>query len=134
LGWPCATFAATIVESDDGTLTVEREVDGGVDRLLISPPAIISVDLRIVASKSIRSRITPAEHHYPPGVRFASLPAILQSKRKPLEVFSVEALYGTLERNVVHTSYYLPNVRTAGRKVQSVEELIACLVTEAKVL
>lgn len=134
LGWPCATFAATIVERDDGTLTIDREVDGGVDRLHVLPPAIISVDLRIVASNSVRSKMTPAEHNYPPGVRFASLPAILQSKRKPLEILDVEALCVTLEPSVIHSSYYLPSVRTAGKKVNSVEELIACLVTEAKVL
>jgi electron transfer flavoprotein beta subunit len=134
LDWPCATFTAKIVEQDDRTLIVEREVDGGIEGLKLEPPAVISVDLRIVAPNSVRSHWTPAEHEYPPGVRFASLPAILQSKRKPLEVLDVKSLLATTERKLEHVGYTLPNVRSPGKKLGSVEELVACLATDAKVI
>jgi electron transfer flavoprotein beta subunit len=134
LDWPCATFTATVVEQQDGRLVVEREIDGGIERLIIVPPAIISVDLRIVAPNSVRSRWTPADYEYPPGVRFASLPAILQSKRKPLEVLEFSSLIESTERTLEYVGYTLPNVRTSGKKLGSVDELVACLATEAKVI
>jgi electron transfer flavoprotein beta subunit len=61
LDYPMATFAATIEEEPSGKLVVGREVDGGVLRLRLTPPCVITVDLRVVAPASVysthRSRI-----------------------------------------------------------------------------
>jgi electron transfer flavoprotein beta subunit len=134
LDWPCACFVAAITEQTNDELYVEREIDGGVEHLALTTPAVISVDLRIVAPNSVHSKLTPAEHEYPPGVRFASLPSIMQSKRKPLELLTLTELLGDTEQQLVHVGYCLSPARTAGRKVNSVEELVDLLVTEAKVL
>jgi electron transfer flavoprotein beta subunit len=134
LDWPCATFAAVIAEQANGEVHVEREIDGGIERLALTLPAVISVDLRIVAPRSVRSKLTPADHEYPPGVRFASLPSILQSKRKPLEVRALADLLDDTKRYLEYVGYRLPPVRATGRRVDSAEALVELLATEAKVL
>jgi electron transfer flavoprotein beta subunit len=134
LDWPCASFCATITEQSTGSLHVDREVDGGVEHLAINLPAILSVDLRIVAPTSVRSKLTPAEHEYPPGVRFASLPSIMQSKRKPLELISLPELLDNTQQYLIHDGYRLPPTRATGRMISSPEELVELLSTEAKVL
>jgi electron transfer flavoprotein beta subunit len=65
LGWPMATFAMSISTDDGGkTLTVGREVDTGVLTLKVTLPAVVTVDLRIVGSKSIKNGKTPPTHEY----------------------------------------------------------------------
>jgi electron transfer flavoprotein beta subunit len=83
LDWPMATFAATIRE-EQGALLVGREVDGGVLTLRVRLPAVVTVDLRVVAPQSVYSLKTDPSFQYNEGVRFAALPAIMQAKRKPL--------------------------------------------------
>jgi hypothetical protein len=71
LDWPQATFAATI-EEEEGGLLVGREVDGGVAKLRVKFPAVVTVDLRIVAATSVYSTKTARTFKYNDGVRFAA--------------------------------------------------------------
>ena len=72
LGWPQATFAMSIKTNDGGkTITVGREVDTGVLTVKVQTPAVISVDLRIVAPKAVQNGVTPETHEYAEGARRA---------------------------------------------------------------
>ncbi len=134
LDWPMATFAATIVEEADGML-VEREVDGGVAKVKLSLPALITVDLRIVAPGSVRSKHTEAGFKYPyEEVRFAPLPAIMQAKKKPLDVKNLADVAGDATLSTTYVKFEAPPGRKAGVKVKDVGELVSKLATEAKVI
>lgn len=114
-GWAQATFASKI-EMSDGHALVTREVDGGLQTIKVTTPAIISVDLRLNEP------------------RYASLPNIMKAKKKPLEE-KTPADYGvdvTPRLQVLKTAE--PPARAAGVKVASVDELIAKLKDEAGVL
>jgi electron transfer flavoprotein beta subunit len=134
LDWPQSTFTAALRETDEGALVAEREVDGGTQSIALRLPAVVSVDLRIVAPHSVRSRATREDFLYPPGVRFASLPSIMQSRRKPIENVTLQELVGDTPIAVEHLRYELNQKRTAGRIASGVEELLDWLATEAKVL
>ncbi len=114
-GWAQATFASKL-EIGDGHATVTREVDGGLQTIRVTMPAIVTVDLRLNEP------------------RYASLPNIMKAKKKPLEE-KTPADYGvdvTPRLSVVKTVE--PAGRKAGVKVGSVAELIAKLKDEAGVL
>ena len=115
LGWPQATFASK-VEILNGKARVTREVDGGTHAVDVNLPAVVSADLRLNEP------------------RFASLPNILKARSKPLEETSPERLGVdvTPRLNVLGTEE--PAARKAGVKVNSVDELIARLRDEARVL
>ncbi|WP_062763030.1 electron transfer flavoprotein subunit beta/FixA family protein [Falsirhodobacter sp. alg1] len=108
LGWGQATFASKVdVEGD--TLRVTREIDGGLQDITMTLPAIITADLRLNEP------------------RYASLPNIMKAKKKPLEE-KTAADYGvdiTPRLTVMKTVE--PAGRTAGIKVASVDELLAKL-------
>ena len=115
LGWGQATFASK-VEIADGKAVVTREVDGGLQTIAVTLPAIVTVDLRLNEP------------------RYASLPNIMKAKKKPLEE-KTAADYGvdvTPRLTVVKTTE--PATRKAGVRVGSVDELVAKLKTEAGVL
>jgi electron transfer flavoprotein beta subunit len=133
LGWPMATFAATI-KQEDGSLLVGREVDGGVLTLRVKLPAVVTVDLRIVAPTSVYSKQTAPTFKYNDGVRFAALPAIMSAKKKPLAEMKVTDLVPDTTLSVKYLSFEPPPARKAGVKVKSVTELVDKLVNEAKVL
>ena len=115
LGWAQATFASEVsVEGDHAKVT--REVDGGLQTISVTMPAVITVDLRLNEP------------------RYASLPNIMKAKKKPLEE-KTAADYGvdvTPRLTVVKTVE--PAGRKAGVKVGSVDELIAKLKDEAGVI
>lgn len=134
LGWPQATFAATIKSEGDKALLVGREVDGGTLNLKVTLPAVVSVDLRIVAPHSVRSVHTPETHAYPEGVRFAALMAIMAAKKKPLEEVKLADVAGGAAPKIKYTGFELPPARKAGIKVKSVPELVEKLKNEAKAL
>jgi electron transfer flavoprotein beta subunit len=134
LGWPQATFAGTIRSEDDKSLLVGREVDGGTINLRVKLPACVSVDLRIVAPKSVKSKHTPDTHAYPEGVRFAALMAIMAAKKKPLAEMKLADLTTDTALKIAYTGFELPPARKAGIKVKSVAELVEKLKNEAKVL
>ncbi|WP_424966971.1 electron transfer flavoprotein subunit beta/FixA family protein [Dinoroseobacter sp. S375] len=108
LGWSQATFASELsVEGDSASVT--REVDGGLQTIKVSLPAIVSVDLRLNEP------------------RYASLPNIMKAKKKPLDE-KTPADYGVdvaPRLSVVKTSE--PAERAAGIKVGSVDELVSKL-------
>ncbi len=133
LDWPMATFAATIKE-EAGALLVSREVDGGVATMRVKLPAIVTVDLRIVAPTSVYSTKTAATFKYNDGVRFAALPAIMAAKKKPLVEIKLADLAADQALKVEYKAFQAPPARKAGIKVKDVTELVTRLQTEAKVL
>ncbi len=115
LDWPQGTFASKVEPAAD-SVSVTREVDGGLETIKLKLPAIITTDLRL------------NEPRYP------ALPNIMKAKKKPLDV-KKPADFGvnTAPRlKVVKISE--PPVRKAGVKVGSVAELVQKLKTEAGVL
>lgn len=133
LDWPMATFAATVREEPGGVL-VGREVDGGVLSLRLRFPALVTVDLRIVAPASVYSQKTDPAFKYNEGVRFAPLPAIMQAKRKPLDVKALAELVPGAELTSRYLRFAPPPARAAGVKVRNVAELVAKLAQEAKAI
>ena len=102
--------------------------------LRVRLPAVVTVDLRIVAPTSVYSTKTPATFKYNDGVRFAALPAIMSAKKKPLLEMKLTDLVPDTALSVKYLSYEPPPARKAGVKVKSVGELVDKLVNEAKVL
>ena len=133
LGWPQATFAGSIKSEGDKALVVSREVDGGTIKLRVTLPAVVSVDLRIVAPHAVQSVQSP-NHTYADGVRFAALMAIMAAKKKPLTEEKLSDLAADGAMKIKYTSFELPPARKAGVKVKTVAELVTKLKTEAKVL
>ncbi|HEU4408945.1 MAG TPA: electron transfer flavoprotein subunit beta/FixA family protein [Polyangiaceae bacterium] len=133
LGWPQATFAATIKE-EGGALLVGREVDGGVLSLRVKLPAVVTVDLRIVAPTSVYSKQTAPTFKYNEGVRFAALPAIMQAKKKPLAEVKLAELSADAALRIQYSTFEPPPARKAGIKVKDVPDLVNRLKNEAKVL
>lgn len=133
LDWPMATFAATIKE-EAGALLVGREVDGGVIHLRVKLPAVVTVDLRIVAPTSVYSLKTAPTFKYNDGVRFAALPAIMAAKKKPLTEVKLGDLVTDTALKVTYAKFEAPPARKAGVKVKDVAELVNRLKNEAKVL
>ncbi len=134
LDWPMATFAATIKEEADGLL-VEREVDGGVAKVKIAAPGVVTVDLRIVSPGSVHSKHSAPDFKYSyEEVRFAPLPAIMQAKRKPLAVKNLADLVGDQKSATTYTKFEAPPARKAGIIVKDVPELVGKLANEAKVI
>ncbi len=115
LKWPQATFASTI-EIVGGEALVTREVDGGLQTIGVSLPAVVTVDLRLNEP------------------RFASLPNIMKARKKPLEVRPA-ADYGVdLEPRLTVVRVREPNSRKAGVIVANAAALVDRLKTEAGVL
>ncbi len=115
LGWPQGTFASKIEVSGDG-LTVTREIDGGLETLGLTLPAIITADLRLNEP------------------RYASLPNIMKARKKTIETIKPDALGVDPAPRLKLVSVAEPPKRSAGKKVGSVAELVAKLKTEAKVI
>jgi electron transfer flavoprotein beta subunit len=115
LHWPQATFASN-VDVIDNTVTVVREVDGGLQTLRLQLPAVVTTDLRLNEP------------------RFISLPNIVQAKRKPMDVVTLESLKIDVVANYTVLKVTAPQSRKAGVKVGSVSELMDKLRHEAKVL
>jgi electron transfer flavoprotein beta subunit len=135
LDWPQATFAASVeLSGDKKSVTVAREVDAGVEHKKVALPAVVSVDLRIVAPKGVANGVTPADHAYQDGPRYASLKGIMAAKKKPLDATTMADLGVTATAQVKELGVDLPPPRAAGRKVGDVAELVKLLKTEAKAL
>jgi electron transfer flavoprotein beta subunit len=134
LGWAQATFAASIEVQGD-RLLVGREVDGGVEYKSVPKPSVISVDLRIVASKSVKNGITPDSHTYSgEGARLPSLKGIMAAKKKPLATAKL-ADYGAEPASAIkELSVTLPPPRAAGQIVADIPTLVKKLADEAKAL
>ncbi|MNT39978.1 Electron transfer flavoprotein subunit beta [compost metagenome] len=115
LGWPQATFASKVV-LEDGKVTVTREVDGGLETLALTLPAIITTDLRLNEP------------------RYVTLPNIMKAKKKPLETVTPEDLGVDVAPRLKTLKVVEPAKRSAGIKVPDVATLVAKLRTEAKVI
>jgi electron transfer flavoprotein beta subunit len=134
LGWPQATFAASI-ELQDGGALVGREVDGGVEYKRVKFPAVISVDLRIVGSHSIRNGVTPATFAYSgEGARLPSLKGIMAAKKKPMTTAKLGDYGAEPKPAIREVGVTLPPPRAAGQLVPDVPTLVKKLAEEAKVL
>ncbi len=117
LGVGQITFVSKL-ELDDGGTTARcsRETDAGIEQMTVTLPAVLTADLRLNEP------------------RYVSLPGIMKAKKKPLEVISLEALGVSAASRTRVLKLELPPRRKAGVKVKSVDELIARLRDEAKVL
>jgi electron transfer flavoprotein beta subunit len=136
LGWPMATFAMGISTNDGGkTLTVGREVDTGVLTLKVTLPAVVTVDLRIVAPNAVKNGVTPADHKYNEGARYASLKGIMQAKKKPIEQKKLADLGIDTNLSTKYTKFELPPARTGSVTfVETVDELLQKLRSEKKAI
>ena len=114
-GMPQGTFASE-VKVDAGTLSVTREVDGGLQTLSLKLPAIVTTDLRLNEP------------------RYASLPNIMKAKKKPFAVLTPAELGVEVTSHLSLVKVEPPPERSAGIKVESVEELMDKLRNEAKVI
>jgi len=115
LNWGQATFASK-VELGEGSVTVTREIDGGLETLELKLPAIITTDLRLNEP------------------RYASLPNIMKAKKKPLEAIDPATLGVDFTPRLTTLKVEEPATRKAGIKVATVDELVAKLKQEARVI
>lgn len=115
LNWPQGTFASKLVV-EENTVTVTREIDGGLETLRLKLPAVITTDLRLNEP------------------RYLSLPNIVQSKRKPIQIIKAQELNVDLQPRVQILNVKAPEKRRTGVKVQTVVELIEKLKHEAQVI
>jgi electron transfer flavoprotein beta subunit len=132
LGWGQATFAskaesfeseneknkvpALMVSADGKSVTVVREVDGGLATVQCQLPAVVTTDLRL---------------NQP---RYASLPGIMKAKNKPIEELAPAGLGVDATPKLTVTKMSAPPARKAGIKVKDVGELVEKLKSEAKVI
>ena len=115
LGWGQATFASRLV-LEDGAALVTREVDGGLETIRVKLPAIVTTDLRLNEP------------------RYASLPNIMKAKKKQLDTLTPADLGVDAAPRLKTLKVVEPAKRKGGVKVASVEELVAKLKTEARVI
>ncbi|MEZ5567271.1 MAG: electron transfer flavoprotein subunit beta/FixA family protein [Halioglobus sp.] len=109
------TFASKVVIDGD-KVNVTREIDGGLQTLSLSLPAIVTTDLRLNEP------------------RYASLPNIMKAKKKPLDVFTPEDLGVSVTQHISQVKVAPPPERQAGIKVEDVDQLVDKLKNEAKVI
>jgi len=114
-GLPQATFASKLALAADSA-TVTREVDGGLETLQVSLPAVVTTDLRLNEP------------------RYVTLPNIMKAKKKPLEVIKPEELGVDVAPRIQTLKVSEPPKRGAGIKVPDVAALLDKLKNEAKVL
>lgn len=115
LNWPQATFASKVV-IENNLATVTREIDGGLETLEIKLPGVITSDLRLNEP------------------RYISLPNIMKSKQKKLDILMAEDLGVDITPRLTILKVEPPPVRKAGVKVNSVAELLDKLKHEAGVI
>mgnify|MGYP001328797788 FL=1 len=115
LNWPQATFASK-VEIAEKKAVISREVDGGIENLEITLPAVISTDLRLNEP------------------RYASLPNIMKAKKKPINEIKIEELNVEIKQRLDVLKVEEPSKRQSGIMVKTVEELVEKLKNEAKVI
>ena len=115
LNWSIGSFVSKL-EVGDGSISVVREVDGGLEKVRLKSPAVVTVDLRLNEP------------------RYASLPNIMKAKKKSIDVFTPEDLGVDVAPRVTVLKVVEPPARDAGVKVSSAVELVEKLRQEAKVI
>ena len=108
LDWPQGVFASK-VDKDDQGLTVVREIDGGLETVKLTLPAVLSADLRLNEP------------------RYATLPNIMKAKKKKVEKVSPGDLGVDISPRIEVVSVEDPPVREAGQSVADVDELVGKL-------
>lgn len=117
LNWPQGTFASKVVlDKEKQVVTVDREVDGGLETLCLDLPAVITTDLRL---------------NLP---RYATLPNIMKAKSKVIKKYSPQDLDVEIKSDLEVVQVIEPPKRKAGVIVSSVDELIDKLKNEAHVI
>ena len=115
LGWPQATFASKLV-IEDGKATVTREVDGGLETIALTLPAIVTTDLRLNEP------------------RYVTLPNIMKAKKKTMDTVKPDELGVDITPRLKTLKVAEPAKRGAGVKVPDVAALVDKLKNEAKVI
>jgi electron transfer flavoprotein beta subunit len=115
LDWPQATFASKVV-IEDGKAIVTREVDGGLETLSLTLPAIVTTDLRLNEP------------------RYVTLPNIMKAKKKQLDILKPDELGVDVAPRLKTIKVSEPAKRAAGVMVPDVATLVNKLKTEAKVI
>jgi len=115
LGWPQGTFASKVV-ANEGSLTVTREIDGGLETIELRLPAVVTTDLRLNEP------------------RYASLPNIMKAKKKPLDTLTPADLGVDVAPRLKTLKVAEPPKRKAGIKVADVAALVDKLKNEARVI
>lgn len=115
LGWPQGTFASKVAPQGD-SVQVTREIDGGAETVSLKLPAVVTTDLRLNEP------------------RYASLPNIMKAKKKPIDGLTPGDLGVDVAPRLTTLKVVEPAKRQGGVKVGSVQELVAKLRTEAKVI
>jgi len=115
LGWSQGTFASKLTLDGD-SVSVTREVDGGLQTVTLKAPAIITTDLRLNEP------------------RYASLPNIMKAKKKPIEEKAPDAYGVDIAPRLQVLKTTEPPGRKSGAKVGSVAELVSKLKDEAGIL
>jgi electron transfer flavoprotein beta subunit len=117
LGWPQATFASKVeFAADQKFVQVIREVDGGLETVGFPLPGIITADLRLNEP------------------RYASLPGIMKARKKEIKEIPVAELGADMTPRLKVQRMDPPTKKEAGKKVETVQELVHLLHTEAKVI
>jgi electron transfer flavoprotein beta subunit len=114
-GYAQGTFASEVLVEGD-KVKVIREIDGGLQTVDLTLPAIVTTDLRLNEP------------------RYASLPNIMKAKKKPMEVLKPDDLGVSTASTVKTLKVEAPTARSAGIKVSSVDELVDKLKNQAKVI
>jgi electron transfer flavoprotein beta subunit len=114
-GWPQGTFACK-AEVEGDQIVVTREIDGGEQTVKLSIPAVVTTDLRLNEP------------------RYASLPNIMKAKKKPIDLLQISDLGVNVDSKLKTLGVNAPEERTAGVMVESVDDLVSKLKTEAKVI
>ena len=115
LGWPQGTFASKVVPGE-GSVTVTREIDGGLETVELKLPAVVTADLRLNEP------------------RYASLPNIMKAKKKPIDTVAPDALGVDVAPRLTTLTVAEPPKRKAGVKVADVAALVDKLKNEARVI
>jgi electron transfer flavoprotein beta subunit len=115
LNWPQGTFASNI-QIENTSVTVTREIDGGLETLRLQLPAVITTDLRLNEP------------------RYLSLPNIMQAKKKPLEIINLETYSVDPQSRIKTLKVASPDKRSAGIKVATIKELVDKLKNEVRVI
>lgn len=115
MDWPQATFASKVELAGD-SVTVTREIDGGLETLAMSLPAVVTTDLRLNEP------------------RYATLPNIMKAKKKPLDTIAADSLGVDITPRLKTIKVSEPAKRAGGVKVADVADLLNKLRNEAKVI
>jgi electron transfer flavoprotein beta subunit len=115
LGWPQATFISSVeIAGDNADIT--REIDGGLEKLTVKLPAVVTADLRLNEP------------------RYVTLPNIMKAKKKPMEIVKPDALGVDVAPRLKTLKVQEPPKRSSGVKVNDVAELVNKLKNEARVV